>query len=333
MYKKFLRLLVCPECGQNLKLLSSRPIQGNWIETGSLICKGKHQYPVVRGIPRFVTNESYAESFGREWQLWPVVQFESANRKSEMTGYTDKYFSEMTTFHRSEIENKTIVEFGCGPGRFLEILLHKGATVIGLEMSRAVDEAVKSLGRNPHLFLVQGDLLKPVFKDNVFSHGYTIGVLHHTPNPELGLLRLAKAVKKGGKVICSVYSKFGFYNYPSLRIVRTIYHFINSHISKKMAFWWALGFSQFSADILYPPIHALGKIPLIGKYLNYGVVKYFFMVILVKSRNWRLLDGFDAITPQIASTHTPQEVVHWYKKANLEKVTSTRNETSFVGVK
>ena len=58
------------------------------IITGVLSSEDGREYPIVRGIPRFVDQEQYSGSFGFEWSRWPRVQFEDENVGKPMEGHT-----------------------------------------------------------------------------------------------------------------------------------------------------------------------------------------------------------------------------------------------------
>ncbi len=334
MRRHFIAILVCPEDQSTLVLRKNVKFRDQEIITGQLICKKwEHKYPITNGIPRFVSDQKYTESFGFEWGRWSRVQFEDKDSDPVMKGYTRSYFQKITTFTPKTILGKTIVEFGCGPGRFLDLLRRDGATVIGLEMSSAVDVARKNLGLHKNVLLVQGDILKPPFKKKCFDAGFTIGVLHHTPNPSQGLVNLVLSVKQGGKVAVSVYSTDGPYNFPSLKLFRNLYRQLRKIFGKQIAQRLAIIYSYLSAYILYYPLALIEVFPKFGQIISYILRKYFFVVMMIKSANWRVLDTFDALTPEIATTHTKVEVKNWLKNAGVIKLQNTRGSTGFIGIK
>lgn len=323
MYRHFLNILACPFDQSSFSLRS-----------GQLICrKNGHVFPVKKGIPRFVSNENYTASFGFEWQKWSRVQFETRNSDPAMKGYTRKFFQQITTLTPKDVRGKIIVEFGCGPGRFLHLLKQDGATVVGLEMSSAIDVARKNLGEGNNVLLVQGDILHPPFKKNSFDTGFTIGVLHHTPDPVRGLAQLVSIVKPGGKIAVNVYSVNGPYNFQSLKIFRRLYQGLKLILGEKIARSFALAYSYFSASVLYYPIALMELLPKFGLAISYGVRKYLIVVMMIKSAKWRVLDTFDALTPEIATTHTKVEVKNWLKNAGVIKLQNTRGSTGFIGIK
>ena len=83
MKPRLLELLVCPACKAEL-ILRAEGAAGGDVQTGTLTCSGcAAAYPIVRGIPRFVGQDAYAESFGDEWHRFRTVQLDSANGTTE----------------------------------------------------------------------------------------------------------------------------------------------------------------------------------------------------------------------------------------------------------
>jgi hypothetical protein len=58
------------------------------VQEGRLRTAGGVVYPILRGVPRFVEQESYSGSFGYEWSRWPRVQFDSENEGGAQAGHT-----------------------------------------------------------------------------------------------------------------------------------------------------------------------------------------------------------------------------------------------------
>ena len=300
------------------------------VQSGTLVTEdGAHRYPVVRGIPRFVEREVYAQSFGYEWRKWSRVQFESENVGQTMAGHTERMFDTITGFTGEMLKGKLVVEFGCGPGRFLDVVRRRGGVAVGIDMSMAVEPARENFRDDPDVLIVQGDILNPPFKKGVFDFGYSIGVLHHTPDPAKGLERLSDVVKENGAVACCVYDKGSLYDYPSVNTFRKIHNAVKPLVGNKLA----LGYSYFAAYVLY---HALNLIRRTGR--GWRLLDYLEKRVLVNlnlpDARWRLLDTFDAITPVYASTHTPEEVRDWFGRANCNSLSQRPwATTTFVGIK
>jgi SAM-dependent methyltransferase len=336
MHPKFIDILCCPKTGLDLVLDIRETLDSGIIRSGYLTSKdGKNVYPIVNGVPRFCDKELYADSFGVEWKKWSKVQYESENVGNGMEGHTTRMFNTITGFSDVMLDKKLVVEFGCGGGRFLDVVRRKGAVAVGIDMSMAVEPARENFFDDPDVLIVQGDILNPPFKQSVFDFGYSIGVLHHTPDPAAGLRQLVRTVKKGGQVACCVYEKgsFSFYDFPSVRAYRRVVGWLKSLIGTKGAMTLALWYSYFSATALYYLFWLPRRIPIARRLVHY-LGKYFFVNIPLPDMRWRILDVFDAITPTYASTHTGEEMRKWLADAGCMGVLQTEwGDTSFVAVK
>jgi SAM-dependent methyltransferase len=303
-------LLCCPETGEDLILSVYKKDKIGRIVSG-VLCNSKGRiYPIIRGIPRFVGSEYYTGSFGYEWKKWPRTQFENENIGRSMANHTSKMFYEITGFSESELSGKVIADFGCGPGRFIDIARRAGAKIIGIDMSVAVESAFSNFKADFDVLIVQADILHPPFKKEAFDAAYSIGVLHHTPDPNAGMKAITSVVKNRGIVACCVYNRGGFYSFPSVYFFRKVMNIIKPIFNTKPA----LGYAYLSAYLIYPLLIKLRKLGLIGKAIAFLFQKYIFPCPLLPDVKWRLLDCFDAITPRFASTHTPDEVHAWFER-------------------
>ncbi len=317
MHPRFLQYLCCPATGEPLELGEARMRPDGTVGAGILRALSGRGYPIIRGIPRFVSQEHYASSFGFEWQRWPRVQFESANVGRPMQGHTTRMWDRITAAPDDQVRGNTIVEFGCGPGRFLDVVRRRGGIAVGIDLSTAVESARKNFAHDPNVLIVQGDLLQPPFRQNAFDGGYSIGVLHHTPSPAAGLAALARTVRPGGWLACCVYPRGDFYDFESVRRFRAAHRFAGRFAGYR----FALAYSYLAAYGLAPASNALRQCGLrkLSRYLE----ENWLVVLRLKDARWRVLDVFDAITPQTASTHTAEEVREWMVAAGCAEVRPT----------
>jgi SAM-dependent methyltransferase len=245
------------------------------------------------------------------------VQFEAENAGRPMEGHTTRMWERITNAADRQVGGKAIVDFGCGPGRFLDVVRRKGGLAIGIDLSMAVDAARKNFANDRDVLIVQGDLLKPPFRDGAFDGGFSIGVLHHTPGPKAGFAALARSVRPGGWVSCCVYPKDDFYDFASVRRFRALH----SRLSRHFGYAPALAYSQFAARVLAPLFRRLKKTSL-RRAVNY-IERNWLVSLWLKDVRWRVLDTFDAITPKIASTHTEAEMAEWFEAAGCGGVHRT----------
>jgi SAM-dependent methyltransferase len=296
------------------------------VVTGALTTASGRSYPIVRGVPRFVGCEHYAASFGYEWGRWPRVQFESENVGRPMAGHTTRMWERITGVDAGRVSGKRIVEFGCGPGRFLDVVRRKGGTAIGIDLSGAVEAARRNFADDTDVLIVRGDLLRPPFRPGVFDGGFTIGVLHHTPAPAAGMAALARSLRPDAWAACCVYPRGDFYDFPSLRRWREIHR----RLKGACGYGFALAYSYFAAYVLAPLLIEARRMGF--RDFTDRVERDWLVALRLKDPRWRVLDVFDAMTPDIATTHTREEVADWMRAAGIAGVRRTAwCETSAVG--
>lgn len=198
-----LQWLLCPRDGGRFDLSTHKQSDGD-VETGVLRCSVCHRdYPIVRGIPRFVAADGYASSFGLQWNRHARVQLDSNNG----TTFSRSRFYSITEWLPSELEGKLILDVGCGAGRFSEVALTDGAEVIAIDLSSAVDAAYQNLGRNRKFHCVQASIYELPFADATFDCAYCIGVIQHTPEPQRAVQNILPKIKMGGKAGFWIYER------------------------------------------------------------------------------------------------------------------------------
>jgi SAM-dependent methyltransferase len=97
-----------------------------------------------------------------------------------------------------DINNKTILDFGCGSGRWVEYFCNLGASYIGVDISDEMINLAKS--RYPeNSFTVLKDYKIPL-EDDSCDFIFSIAVIHHNPPPqqEKLLSEISRVLKPGG---------------------------------------------------------------------------------------------------------------------------------------
>src|SRR6267142_6939799 len=114
-------VLVCPRCRSSLTH-----------RDGTLICsKDGRQFPIVRGIPRFVENDGYVDSFSFEWNTHKTTQLDTFRKD----GSSEDIFRKKTGFKSEDLNGKLVLDAGIGAGRFTDVMARWGANVIGIDLS------------------------------------------------------------------------------------------------------------------------------------------------------------------------------------------------------
>jgi SAM-dependent methyltransferase len=321
MKDALLPILACPHCQGDLRLEVTRRDATDVME-GSLTCTGcAHSYPVTRGVPRFAEEQSEvqeqtAAAFGYEW-----------TRYSELAArYRKQFLDWLRPVEESFLQGKNVIEGGCGKGRHTALAAEFGAkAVVAIDLSEAVDAAYANTRHLPNAHIVQGDLNFPPVK-RVFDYAFSIGVLHHLPDPERGFHALVSRLVPGGAISAWVYGREG--NGWIVHVVTPIREHVTSHLPHTLldALSGVLTVPLFAATkLLYRPTrdNAVGKALPYGPYLSY-IADFPF-------REQRSI-VFDHLVAPVAYYLRRDEFAGWFERARLaEVVIEPHNANSWRG--
>ena len=135
-----------------------------------------------------------ALSFGYEWQRFP-----------EMYAHWEKQFLDYMQPHAASFfKGKKILDAGCGNGRFAYYAAKYGAEVWAIDLGPAI-EVARHNTKEEGVEVIQADLHNPPFAPESFDFIYSIGVLHHLPDPEQAFHNLLRYLKPGGDIQIYLY--------------------------------------------------------------------------------------------------------------------------------
>lgn len=182
----------CPETGEELH------------EGAAALCSPSGRtYPIVDGVPRFVANGQYAESFGIQWNLFEKTQLDSCTHIPLSSDRLRRCCGEPVF---NGLRDKQVLEAGCGAGRFTEVLLSQGAFVTSVDLSAAVEANARNFPPDERHRVAQADLLHLPVQGRQFDVVICLGVLQHTPNPEESIAALFEQVKPDGWLVIDHYT-------------------------------------------------------------------------------------------------------------------------------
>jgi SAM-dependent methyltransferase len=284
-----LKFLVCPGCHGELDPRAERR-EAEIIE-GILACRDcGRDYPIVRGVPRFVAAGAYATSFGDQWKWFRTVQLDSLNgtRQSETT------LAGTTGWRDEDYAGRLVLDAGVGAGRFAEIVARKGGEVVGIDLTTAVDAAYASIGRLDNVHLVQADIFAMPFREDTFDLAYSIGVLHHTPDTRAAFDRVAAVVKKGGGLAVYLYARYGA-GHQGADLIRRV----TTHLPRRLM----LALAMVAIPLYYPY-----RLAVAGP-----ILQMLAPISMHPNWRWRWLDTFDWYTPRFQWKFLYPEVHRWFR--------------------
>jgi 2-polyprenyl-3-methyl-5-hydroxy-6-metoxy-1,4-benzoquinol methylase len=173
-------------------------------EARRLLCGDGHVYPIINEIPRFVSNNSYASAFGLQWNRYRRTQLDTHTGTSISA---DRLRRSLGPVLWDALPKLTILECGCGAGRFTEILLARGAKVASVDLSSAVEANRDNCPISERHQIIQADLTGLPFEEEQFDVVLCVGVLQHTPSPETSMAALYRQVRPGGTLVIDHYRR------------------------------------------------------------------------------------------------------------------------------
>src|SRR5712691_3292388 len=203
MNERLLEYLACPSCQSAIEQRSVTKSEAGEIIEGQLECGACNQrFPVLRGIPRFAETSEIesdkaltAEKFGWSWQ-----HFDQHDPL-----YAEQFLGWIAPVRPEFFQDKVVLEGGCGKGRHTQLAASWGAReVIGVDLSDAVETAFAATRKLENAHIVQADIYHLPFA-RVFDYAFSVGVLHHLPDPLGGFHSLASKVKVDGHLSVWVY--------------------------------------------------------------------------------------------------------------------------------
>jgi SAM-dependent methyltransferase len=240
--------------------------------------------PFVDGIPRMAREfDAYASSFGRQWNRYDVVRPEEDSAT----------FLVKTGVAPGDLAGRLVLDAGCGGGRYARLAGSQGAKVIGVDLSAAVVKAAQLCSGLQNVAILQADLLDLPVADSAFDLVYSIGVLHHTPNPRRAFGEIARKVKPGGRMAVWLYRRNVL-----------LQEWLNSGLRAVT--------TRLPSQVLEPVcvgIGALGGIPILNRTLNK-------IANFSSHPDWtlRVCDNFDWYAPRYQSHHSIEELKGWFSE-------------------
>src|SRR5258708_1131191 len=277
---------------------------------GQLACDASHSFEIIRGIPRFVSTDGYAANFGFEWNLHSTTQLDTETMRE-----SEESFIAKTGFTPGELRGKLVLDVGCGMGRFSDVASRWGASVVGVDLTSAIDAAQRNLATRRSVNLAQADIFKLPFAAATFDYVFSIGVLHHTPNTRAAFDLLPPLVKPGGKIAIWVYSStLRKWSWSS-----DAYRHLTTRLPKRMLH----RLCQVSK-----PLYYLDKLPVVGR-----VSWVLLPVSLHPDPDWRVLATFHWYSPKYQWKHSEAELKNWFERHGLVELRTLGSRASMQGTR
>ncbi|MGH9557564.1 MAG: methyltransferase domain-containing protein [Terriglobales bacterium] len=318
--------LVCPQCHGGLELQVLAEQAGEVIE-GRLPCGPcRRTYEVRGGVPR----------------LLPLELSQEKQATASAFGYEWTHFTELTQQYRQEFldwikpvgaeffAGKVVLDAGCGKGRHAYLSASFGArAVMAVDLSDAVEAAYHNTRHLPNVHVLQADIYALPFLQP-FDYAYSIGVIHHLPDPRQGFFSVLRHVKPGGRVSVWVYGKEG--NGWIVKLVDPVRIHLTSRAPRLVtrALSLALAVPLYLAlKLVYGPVNRSTALRSLRKLLFYNDYLAAISDFSFAENYWNVFDHLVAPTAFYLSR---DQVAEWFQATGLQSVEITpRNNNSWRG--
>jgi SAM-dependent methyltransferase len=324
--ERLLQFLACPACGGTITLQPGEQREAEEIIEGQLTCEACAKlWPILRGVPRFASLDEVeaekaatATGFGWQWQ-----HFTQTDDK-----YEQQFLGWISPVAPEFFKDKIVLEGGCGKGRHTQLAAQWGASeVIGVDLSAAVETAFAATRELPNAHIVQADIYNlPLAR--VFDYAFSVGVLHHLPDPRGGFKSLASKVKPVGHISAWVYGAEN--NEWITRWVNPVRHRLTSRMNPSLL----LQLSKLPAamvfaatKIIYGPLNRSN--PLLARHLFYNDY-----LNAIAPFGWREQHTivFDHLVAPTAFYISREDFADWWREIGAEEVEiSWHNSNSWRG--
>jgi 2-polyprenyl-3-methyl-5-hydroxy-6-metoxy-1,4-benzoquinol methylase len=286
------------------------PVDGHdLVSNGSLRCPQGHEFEIRDGVPRFAGSR-YSEAFGAQWLRYRRTQLDSVSRTTISADRARRCLGEELW---NGLEGLSVLEAGCGAGRFTEVLLGRGAYVTSVDLSAAVDANRANFPPNGTHRIAQADILALPFRPRGFDLVFCLGVVQHTPDPEATVAALYEQVRPGGWLVFDHYSRRLQWWLSTAPLFRAYL--------KRLPPERGLQSTERLVHVLLPLHRRAGPAASLLRRIS-PVQSYYDKLPLSEDaqRDWALLDTHDALRDWHKHFRTAAQIRHLLERLGLDAI-------------
>ena len=266
-------------------------------------------------------DKNTVEGFGDEWSRFD----QSDLPEDEQQLLFDEYFS---VFPWKDISKESVgFDLGCGTGRWAKSVAPKVKKLICIDPSNAIDIAKNNLSNFDNCEFESATVDDISIDNNSMDFGYSLGVLHHVPDTEMGIKQCAEKLKKGAPLLLYLYYRFD--NRPFwFRFIWSITDLLRKVISK-MPYGLRYIFSQIIAVVVYFPLARTAF--YLGK-LNLNVSNFPLSSYKNLSFYTMRTDALDRFGTRLEQRFTRNEIKNMMENAGLGNIKFSNSKPFWVAV-
>lgn len=255
------------------------------------------------------TDERTIEGFGAEWAAFDQSNQDPSERQSEF----ERYFS---VFPFTGLEQAEGFDLGCGSGRWAALAAKRVGhlhCIDPAEKALAVARANLAGHANVSFHLASADNIP--LADGSQDFGYSLGVLHHTPDTEAALAKCVAKLKPGAPFL--VYLYYAFDNQPWW--FRQIWRV--SDIGRQIISRLPFGPRRFASEALAATLYwPLARTARLAEKLGANVRAFPLSDYRRKSFYAMRTDALDRFGTRLEKRFTRNEITSMMRRCGLEDI-------------
>lgn len=332
MRESLLKWIICPVCGHGLKL-DVFCCQELEIVEGRLHCSCGQKFPIIEKVPRLMCGELrdelprlYPDFYNRNSEFFDdKKKLDKTESNVKKTDTMSRFGYEWLNFPDYDCDNfkpfvaplpvdffkgKLGLDVGCGAGRHALQASQSGAEIVAVDISQAVDAAQLNNTANKGVHIIQADVYNLPVKSGTFDFIYSLGVLHHLPDPEKGYKALIPFLRKGGSLFIWLYA-FSLRK-VALEILRAVAQRLSNTNLRRMAYLCNL----IDYGICIKLYRFLVEFPIVGiaveRLVPLRIKEYAAHGYRISYTDW-----FDRLSAPITNYYKENEMKLWLKRSEL----------------
>ena len=184
-----------------------------WNDQAEMLLKFQEEKWINDSIPNSKANQiDNIEAYNFMWpkNLSDNNKFESSKKIAKLR-IDQIYKLSKKEFNTDPFYNKSILDSGCGPGRYVNIISeYNPKKIIGLDSGIDIVERNNKDLKNKKISFIHGNSINLPFKDKEFDFVLSAGVLHHVNMPiEKTIFEHSRVIKDGGLFFIFIAGKSG----------------------------------------------------------------------------------------------------------------------------
>lgn len=349
MKPRLLSLLRCPKCKSDLHLQILRDHQKEILDGFITCVTCGAWFPVIDGVPRMlhaslqrdlilIPHVQFLTSYEKHLPSHVVNEWRAATRNTSHQadlkvrtarsfGYEWNTFLSKTLQEKNEVyrrdflewinpvkqkffKDRVVLEAGSGVGRHTYLAAQfDPKEIVSIDLSEAVRASYENTKHFPNTHVVQADIYHLPFSKDLFDYVFSIGVLHHLPDPEQGFRSLIPLLKPGGTVSIWVYGrKHNSFHVYFNETIRRVTRKIPFKLLHTLCYLPALGIA--GSNLCYKMFKSLRITQPLARLMPFKI--YADLPFIVK-----LNDAFDVFATPRSTYWKKEEIEGWFVRAGF----------------